>query len=201
MTALCWANWVKRYEKSGYKSIAPNWPGRDRGVDDLRRVHPDENLGKLTLSKVVEHFATIIKALERRPVAIGHSMGGLVVQLLMQMDLLAAAVAIDTAPPAGVWVASWSFLRSNWPHAVPGGPIAMSFRRFQCAFVNGLPIEEQKDTFDRYVVPESRRVPSLVPGWAVRRGSLRAGDSTGQLSSALWRQICGRQVGEHGLQA
>ena len=159
MTSLCWTDWVKRFEQSGYKSIAPNWPGRDRNVDDLRRMHPDENLGRLTLSMVVEHFVKIIKALKPKPIAVGHSMGGLVVQLLMQMDLLAAGVAIDSAPPAGVFVASWSFLRSNWPHAAPGGAIAMSFKRFQYTFVNGLPIEEQKDAFNRYVVPESRRVP------------------------------------------
>jgi len=51
MTSLCWADWVKRFEQDGYKSIAPNWPGRDRNVDDLRKMHPDENLGKLTLRR------------------------------------------------------------------------------------------------------------------------------------------------------
>ena len=158
MTSLCWANWIKRFERSDYKCIAPDWPGRDRNVDDLRRMHPDESLGKLTLSMVVEHFAKVIRGLESKPIAVGHSMGGLVVQLLMQMDLLAAGVAIDSAPPAGVFVASWSFLRSNWPHAI-GGPVAMSFKRFQYTFVNSLPVEEQQDAFNRYVV--RNRVESL----------------------------------------
>jgi alpha-beta hydrolase superfamily lysophospholipase len=35
----------------------------------------------------------------------------------------------------------------------------MTFERFQYAFVNTLPLSEQRAAFERYVVPESRRVP------------------------------------------
>jgi alpha-beta hydrolase superfamily lysophospholipase len=35
----------------------------------------------------------------------------------------------------------------------------MSFRRFQYAFVNGLPLAEQQAAYGKYVVPESRRIP------------------------------------------
>jgi pimeloyl-ACP methyl ester carboxylesterase len=96
-------------------------------------------------------------------------MGALVVQLLLQRDLGAAAVAIDSAPPLGVLSTRWSFLRSNWPHinpfSHPGEPIEMTFERFCYTFVNGLPAVEQRAAFERYVVPESRRVPrqSLGP--------------------------------------
>ena len=93
----------------------------------------------------------------------GHSMGGLIVQLLLQRDLVAAGVAIDSAPPLGVFTTKLSFLKSNWPHITPfvsqSSPIEMSFERFQYAFVNTLPLAEQRAAYDRYVVPESRRVP------------------------------------------
>jgi pimeloyl-ACP methyl ester carboxylesterase len=36
----------------------------------------------------------------------------------------------------------------------------MSFERFQYAFVNALPQAEQRSAYDRYVVPESRGVPT-----------------------------------------
>ena len=86
-------------------------------------------------------------------------------QLMLQRDLAAAGVAIDSAPPMGVFTTKWSFLKSNWPHITPfvsqSSPIVMSFERFQYTFTSELPLEEQRAAYDRYVVPvpESRRVP------------------------------------------
>lgn len=109
------------------------------------------------------HLAGIIVNLEEPPILIGHSMGGLVVQLLLQKDLAAAGVAIDSAPPAGVFTAKWSFLKSNWPMISPFvsryTPREMSLADFQYAFVNNLPLAEQQAAYERYVVPESRLVP------------------------------------------
>jgi pimeloyl-ACP methyl ester carboxylesterase len=163
MNSLCWEQWVPYFQARGYKCLAPDWPGRDKPVATLRKDHPDPQLSQLTLRRVLEHFTDIIKAQDEKPVLIGHSMGGLAVQLLLQKDLAAAGVAIDSAPPMGVLTTRWSFLKSNWPHITPfvsqSIPIEMTFARFQYTFVNGLPLEEQRAAYERYVVPESRRVP------------------------------------------
>ena len=62
---------------------------------------------------------------------IGRSMGGLAVQLLLQTDLATAGIAIDSAPPMGVFTTKWSFLKSNWPYITPfvsqSSPIDMTF--------------------------------------------------------------------------
>ena len=76
MTPLCWENWMKRFQATGYVVHAPAWPGRGRPVDALRKAHPDVQLGKLTLSQVVNHLAAYIQALGEKPILIGHSMGG-----------------------------------------------------------------------------------------------------------------------------
>lgn len=163
MNSLCWKQWVDYYENKGYKCLAPDWPGRDQPVDLLRKNHPDPHLSQLRLSGVLEHFADVIQKLDEKPVLIGHSMGGLAVQLLLQKDLAAAGVAIDSAPPMGVFTARWSFLKSNWPHITPfvsqDSPIEMTFDRFQYTFVNTLPLAVQRAAYNTYVVPESRRVP------------------------------------------
>lgn len=163
MNPLCWEHWVEYYQAKGYQCLAPAWPGRDQPVEALRRQHPDPQLGKLTLSDVLTHFTDVIKASREKPVLIGHSMGGLAVQLLLQKDLAVAGVAIDSAPPMGVLTTRWSFLKSNWPHITPfvsqDKPIEMTFERFQYTFVNGQPLADQRAAYDRYVVPESRRVP------------------------------------------
>ncbi|MBI3733497.1 MAG: alpha/beta hydrolase [Chloroflexi bacterium] len=163
MTPLCWEQWVNRYRARGYECLAPAWPGRDKPISTLRESHPDPQLSQLTLSAVVESLASAIKTLKEKPVLIGHSMGGLVAQLLLQRDLAAAGVAVDSAPPLGVFSTRWSFLKSNWPHITPftaqSVPIQMTFERFQYTFVNTLPLAEQRAAYERYVVPESRRVP------------------------------------------
>ncbi len=163
MTPLCWEHWVGRFQANGYTCLAPAWPGRDKPVDSLRKNHPDPQLGKLTLSHIVEHLANTIEKLGEKPILIGHSMGGLVVQLLLQKDIAAAGVAISSAPPMGVFTTKLPFLKSNWPHITPFAaqsvPIQMTFERFQYTFVNTLPPAEQQAAFERYVVPESRRVP------------------------------------------
>jgi pimeloyl-ACP methyl ester carboxylesterase len=112
---------------------------------------------------VVNHLEGFIKSLNEKPIVIGHSMGGLVVQLLLQKGIASAAIAIDSAPPAGVFTTQFSFLKANWGHITPFAnsalPVVMTFERFQYAFVNGMSLNEQQAAFDRYVVPESRAVP------------------------------------------
>ena len=163
MTPLCWELWVARYERAGRPAIAIPWPGRDALPADLRAKHPDPELGELTLTDVVEHLASAIDRLPEKPMLIGHSMGGLIVQLLLQRDLSLAGVAIDPAPPAGVYSAAPSFLKSNWPMVDPfvsmHEPHMMTFDQFAYAFANTLSEGEQYAAYDRYMVPESRGVP------------------------------------------
>lgn len=163
MTSLCWENWTNYFQAQGYHCIAPAWLGRDKPIEQLRKNHPDPELGKLTLTDVLTQLTGIIQTLDEKPILIGHSMGGLITQLLLQRDLAAAGVAIDSAPPVGVFTTELSFVKANWEHINPfasqSQPIAMTFERFQYAFVNSLPESEQRAAFERYVVPESRRVP------------------------------------------
>jgi len=161
MTPLCWEDWVKRFEAKGYRCLAPAYPGRDKSIQELQT--PDASLGKLTLTNILDHFAQQIKALDEKPILIGHSMGALTTQLLLHRGLASAAIAIDSAPPSGVFTTTFSFLKANWGHITPfvnqTSPVIMSFERFQYAFVNDMPLDEQRAAFERYVVPESRLIP------------------------------------------
>lgn len=164
MTPTCWEPWIRHFQARGFECHAPAWPGRDQPVEVLRQRHPDAKLATLTLSQVLEHTAGFVQGLGEKPILIGHSMGGLVTQLLLQHELVSAAVAIDSAPPQGVFSTEWSFIKGNWSHANPfvskNKPALMSFEQFQYAFAHSLPLEVQKAAYETYVVPESRRVPA-----------------------------------------
>src|SRR5262249_11860136 len=140
----------------------PAWPEHDPPATSQRAKHPNPELGKLTLADLLAHYRKIIKELDEKPILIGHSMGGLVVQLLLQEGLASAAVAIDSAPPKGVITLKWSFLRSNWPSINPfaskGTPILLDLDDFEYAFTNVQGREKSRLAYEAEAVPESRRV-------------------------------------------
>jgi pimeloyl-ACP methyl ester carboxylesterase len=162
MTPTCWSAWVQRFREHGFRALAPPWPLHDAPPAALRDRHPDPALGKLTLDEVVAEMARTVEAVDEKPLLIGHSMGGLVVQLLLQRQLGVCGVAIDSAPPKGVLSFKWSFLKSNWPVVSPFAnkdqPYLLTLEDFRYAFAHTLSDEALKAAYERDVVPESRRV-------------------------------------------
>lgn len=163
MTSACWDGWLTRFETAGYSATALEWPLRDAPVSELRAAHPDTGLGRLTLTQVLDDHAAKIAVMPEPPVLVGHSMGGLIVQLLIDRGLGSAGVAIDSAPPMGVFTPKWSFLKSNWPMISPLAsahePRLIPFEAFHYAFANTLPAGTARAVYERYIVPESRMVP------------------------------------------
>lgn len=158
----CWDRWVPRYEARGYTCVQIAYPGRDKPVATLKQNPNDPILSTLTIEQVINHHVRVLKALPERPIVIGHSFGGLLTQLLVQRDLAAAAVAIDSVMPQGVLPFEWSFLRSTWtlvnPFIPASRPFYMPFEHFQYSFGNDLSLAEQRAGYDADIVPESRRL-------------------------------------------
>ena len=163
MTPGCWADWQAHFEARGLSSVAPAWPHHEGTVEAQRARHPDPALGALTLADVVAHHRALLQEMDR-PVLVGHSMGGLVVQLLLQEGLGRCGVALHSAPPKGVVSLKWSFLKSNWgvisPFANADEPWLPTLEQFCYGFANGLPEAVQRKAYASQVVPESRRVGS-----------------------------------------
>ncbi|NBD23001.1 alpha/beta hydrolase [Paenibacillus glycinis] len=159
MTPDSWSPMRDYFLQAGYASIAPAWPHHDRSIEELRN-HPAKDLGKLGLEDIVAHHANLIKALPEKPILIGHSFGGLVTQILMDRNLGLAGIAIDPAAPKGISAGGYKTARKSvasilfkpWKKTV-----ALTFKQFQYAFVNNMPLEEQKEAF-RYSVPETTKI-------------------------------------------
>lgn len=156
----CWDEWRSYFEQRGYTTFAPAWPHKNAPVPVLRSRHPDRNIASLRLEHVVDFFQSIIVELPEKPFLIGHSMGALITQLLTQRELAKASVLIHSVPPQGILSRKWSFYRATW------GPLGflssaketflMSFKQWQYAFTNGMPLQVQRETYERYVIPESK---------------------------------------------
>jgi len=72
-------------------------------------------LNGLGLAEIVAHYEGIVRGLDRPPVLIGHSFGGLVAELLLDRGLGAAGVAISPAPVKGVLRLPPAMLRATFP--------------------------------------------------------------------------------------
>jgi pimeloyl-ACP methyl ester carboxylesterase len=99
--------------------------------------------------------------LSSKPILIGHSFGGLMVQILLGRGMGAAGIAIDPAPVKGVWQLPFSALKSSFP--VLGNPfnltkaVSLTHKQFRYAFTNAIPEAESKLLYDRFTVPSPAR--------------------------------------------
>ena len=108
---------------------------------------------------MADHFDEIIRVLKTKPAIIGHSFGGLLVQILAGRGLTSVTVAIDPAPFRGVLPLPISSLKSAWP--VLGNPanrnraVPLTFDQFRFGFANAGSEEEAHDLYDKFAVPAS----------------------------------------------
>src|SRR2546422_2777081 len=140
VTPACWDQFSAFYTKRGYRCLAPPWPRKDRSIEQLR--NDSSGLAGLGVQEIIDHYDRIIRDQPEPPILIGHSFGGLFVQMLLDRGLGAAGVAIDSAPPRGVFATELSVFRANLPVLMqPGarkGVVRMSYPQFRYAFVNVL---------------------------------------------------------------
>ena len=150
MTALCWEHWVKHYGEKGYSVIAANWPGMEGDIELLRR--DPSSFANLGLTEVVDHYEQIIFGLETPPIIIGHGVGGLVTQILLDRGWGAAGVAIASAPPKGVFRSVFRNLKL----ALKGR--SLTPQQFHYDFANTFAEAPSIAAFERYVVPAPNRI-------------------------------------------
>jgi pimeloyl-ACP methyl ester carboxylesterase len=93
---------------------------------------------------------------------IGHSIGGLIVQLLLQRGLGSAGVAIHSFPPAGINTFKFSFVKGVWEAMAfftsAKKTYLVSFQKWKRSFANGMSCEQQKQLYYKYAIPESKGI-------------------------------------------
>ena len=154
-----WGGWVDRFRDEGYDPQAPGWPGDGATAEDTRKS--PERVAGYGIDAVVDHYAQIIGGLGSKPIVVGHSFGGLIVQRLLGQNLAAAAVAIDPAPIKGVLKLPPSALRvasialrnpANRKRAV-----SLTAQQFRYGFGNQLSAAESNELYERWAIPSPGR--------------------------------------------
>ena len=152
-----WANWVDFFKQAGYAPLTPDWPDDPATVEEAR-ANPDV-FAKKTLKDIADHTVEIVHALDKKPVVMGHSTGGLLAQMLAGRGLAAATVAIDPGVFRGVLPLPGSVLKGVGPFLINpltrSRAITLTFKQFKYSWANALDDVEAKQLYDTFHVAGS----------------------------------------------
>jgi len=152
----CWDGYRDLLERRGYRCLTPTL--RHHEVEPDAPPHMD--LGTTSLLDYAADLQAEIEGLEESPVLVGHSMGGLLAQILAARGLARAVVLLAPAPPAGVPALTPSVVRSfantlsTW--AFWKNPTRPTFAGTTWSVLNLVPERDRPAIFARFV-PESGR--------------------------------------------
>jgi pimeloyl-ACP methyl ester carboxylesterase len=158
-----WKNWKEYFEKKGYNVYTPTYPYHS-GTPQYLNENLDPRLVDLTFKPVLDYMMAFIDSLPEKPIVIGHSVGGLIVQKLVEADKVALGITLASANPPNISVFNWRYIRSNFRMINP-------FRRRDIAcrpqdeykwlnftFFNTLDDSTAKLEIKKHFVPESRKL-------------------------------------------
>ena len=156
--AWCWENYKGFFEKKGYNCITPILRFHDVEPNET----PPPQLGTTSLLDYAEDLEKEIRKLDEVPILMGHSMGGLLAQILGSRGLAKALVLLSPAPPRGIIALKPSIIRGFWSVFTKWGfwrkPMRQTFAEAVYSRMHLLPIEEQKEAFAKSVYDSGRAV-------------------------------------------
>src|SRR2546421_5391136 len=152
-----WDRWGTVFEEAGYTTVSPGWPDDPDTVEEAN-ANPEVFAHK-SVGQVADSYAEVIGRLDKKPALIGHSFGGLLVQMIAGRGLSAATVAIDPAPFRGVLPLPLSALKSAAPvlgnPANHGRAVPLTYEQFRYGFANAVSEDEAKELYETFAVPAS----------------------------------------------
>jgi pimeloyl-ACP methyl ester carboxylesterase len=160
VTPRSWEHWISHYESKGHRVLAPAYPGFEVEVEALN-ADPTP-IEQLTVPAVLEHLESVVGGLDRPPIIMGHSAGGVFTQVLLDRGYGAAGVAINSAPTEGVKVVPLSQIRAGFPvlknPANRHRAVGLTPDQWHYTFTNTFSEEESQRLYERYHVPASGAV-------------------------------------------
>lgn len=152
----------EHFESAGFETHAPNLPHHERGADL-------EALAQTGLKEYAHAIAAYAQDLRAPPVLIGHSLGGLVVQLAAMQVPVAGMALLAPSAPWGVLPTTLeehgnhlglSMLGDYWRR-----PIPPDYRVARSNTLDRLSREDARRSFARFVPESGRAVREAMQWW------------------------------------
>lgn len=159
-----WENYRGVFEQEGYRCVSTTLPYHDMDP----RGAPDPRLGTASLLDYAEVLEQEVRRLGEKPILMGHSMGGLLAQMLGARGLAKALVLLTPASPSGIVALTPSVIKSFWSMQTKWGfwrkPMRQTFGEAVYSMLHLLPEKERKEAYDRFVY-ESGRAAYEIGCW------------------------------------
>lgn len=156
-----WENYRNFFESRGYTCVAPNLRHHDVKPEDP----PPPKLGTTSLLDYAADLEAEIGQLGELPVIIGHSMGGLLAQILASRGLAKAIVLLTPGSPAGIMALTPSVIKSFWRTLTRNNfwrlPQRPTLDEACYSLLNVLPPDEQRTVHERFVYDSGRAVAEI----------------------------------------
>ena len=158
-TSRDWGHYIPFFESRGYRCIATTLPYHNPDPRDP----PDPRLGTASVLDYADAMERELQRLDEPPVIMGHSMGGLVAQILGARGLARSLVLLTPAAPAGILALTPSVIRGFWRK-----PLRQTYAEAAYSALSLLPEEEQRKRYAGYGY-ESGRVIFEIGYWPLDR--------------------------------
>lgn len=159
-----WGKYKSFFEREGYRCLTTTLRFHDVDPEDA----PDPQLGTTSLLDYAEDLEQEIRQLGVKPIVMGHSMGGLLAQILGSRGLAKALVLLTPASPAGIMALTPSVIRSFLSAQMKWGfwkrPMRQPFNEAVYSMLDLLPPNEQKEAYEKFV-HESGRAACEIGYW------------------------------------
>jgi pimeloyl-ACP methyl ester carboxylesterase len=154
--AWVWDNYRSFFESRGHSCVATTLRFHDIDPRDA----PPPQLGTTGLLDYVGDLEAQIHQLGREPILMGHSMGGLLVQMLGGRGLGRALVLLAPAAPAGIICLKPTLIKGFGSILARWGwwrkPIRHTFEEAAYGMLHSLSVEDQRSTYERFVYESGR---------------------------------------------
>ena len=159
-----WDNYSSYFKKLGYQCYTPTLRHHDIDPKDT----PDPSLGTTSLLDYTQDLEEYIRKLDEKPLLIGHSMGGLLSQILSARGIASGLVLLTPASPSGINALKYSVIKSFWSILTKWGfwrdSHRISFKAAVDSMMHLLPESTQKSEYERFVY-ESGRAAFEIGFW------------------------------------
>ncbi|SFP34652.1 Lysophospholipase, alpha-beta hydrolase superfamily [Ectopseudomonas composti] len=145
LTPTIWEPFQRRFCACGYSCTAPPWP-------------PAQGSRQPGIAAILAHYEAHIRSLDQPPLLIGHDLGGLLVQMLLDRGLGQAGIALDPLPPRAGLLGLYSTWRWLLPWIGWRDLLHMTPHYFARNMAQTLTPTQQNIAYARHIVPAPWRV-------------------------------------------
>jgi pimeloyl-ACP methyl ester carboxylesterase len=152
----------KPFEAAGFETHTPNLPHHERGGDL-------ERLAQCGVKDFAAAIAAYVRDLGAPPILVGHSLGGLVAQLVAARAPVAGLVMLGPSAPWGVTATTLDEHANAFGMSLLGDfwrrPIAPDYPIARRTTLDRLPREEARRAFAKFVPESGKAVCETVHWW------------------------------------